>query len=71
MEDPVFPMDTGLFKSNGDVKVVDESHKIAVVKDGSKFVCIMCHSSYWKWYLYFSIYRYFCCNSSKLAMVEL
>ena len=40
MEDPAFPMDTGLFKSNGDVKVVDESHKIAVVKDGSKFVCI-------------------------------
>lgn len=43
MEEPVIPMDTGLFKSNGDVKVVDavvESHKVAMVKDGSKLMYI-------------------------------
>ena len=41
MEDPIVPMDTGLFK-NGDIAVgdavVDENCKVAMVNNGSKLI---------------------------------
>ena len=42
MEDPEVPMDTGSFNSSdGDINaVIDESHNVALVKNGSKFLFI-------------------------------
>ena len=42
MEDMEVSMDTGSFNSSdGDINaVIDESHNVAVVKNGSKFLCI-------------------------------
>ena len=43
MEDPIVPMDTGLFK-NGDIAVgdavVDENCKVAMVNNGSKLIVV-------------------------------
>ena len=37
MEEPVVPIDTGLFNGNGDINaVVDKNHTIAMVKNGSR-----------------------------------
>ena len=64
-------MDTGSFNSSdGDINaVIDESHNVAVVKNGSKFLCMrntcMCMTHMYvlcKSYFLFVYLQYFYCN---------
>ena len=60
MEDPDVPMDTGSFNSSeGDIKiadaVIDESHDVAIVKNGSKFCLFVARTTY-KSYVHFNNY---------------